>query len=239
MTAPGNGSVVSGAAVSLAATASDNVGVAGVQFRVDGTNQGSEDTTSPYGVTWNTTSLPNGTHTITAVARDAAGNRTTSASVVVTVSNATAGQALLGDQVLETGNDSVGAGQAEAFRTTATASGSVATMRVYVGTGTKLAIGIYAANGTHPGALLGQATLTGLTANAWNAVTLPATSVTSGSTYWIALLSPSGSGTLTFRDKPGGGASETSSQATLASLPATWTTGSTYTDGPLSAYGTG
>src|SRR5262249_56144284 len=40
------------------------------------------------GIRWNTTSVANGTHTLTAVARDAAGNATTSASVTVTVSNA-------------------------------------------------------------------------------------------------------------------------------------------------------
>jgi hypothetical protein len=62
--------------------------VTGVQFRVDGTtNVGAQDTTSPYGETWDTTGLSNGTHSLTAVARDAAGNSTTSAPVSVTVSN--------------------------------------------------------------------------------------------------------------------------------------------------------
>ena len=36
------------------------------------------DTTSPYSVSWNTTTVANGTHTLTARARDAAGNTTTS-----------------------------------------------------------------------------------------------------------------------------------------------------------------
>ena len=35
--------------------ATDNVGVAGVQFKVDGVNQGAEDTVSPYTTTWNAT----------------------------------------------------------------------------------------------------------------------------------------------------------------------------------------
>ena len=46
---------------------------------------GAEDTTSPYSVSWNTTTVANGTHTLTAVARDAAGNTTTSTTVNVTV----------------------------------------------------------------------------------------------------------------------------------------------------------
>src|SRR5438445_603233 len=86
ITAPASGATVSGS-VTVSASASDNVGVAGVQFLVDGTNLGSEDTSSPYSVSWNTTTVGNGSHTLTATARDAAGNRTTSSPVTVTVSN--------------------------------------------------------------------------------------------------------------------------------------------------------
>ena len=71
----------------MAASASDNVGVAGVQFKLDGTNLGAEDTTSPYSVSWNTLGAANGSHALTAVARDATGNLATSASVTVTVAN--------------------------------------------------------------------------------------------------------------------------------------------------------
>jgi len=88
LTAPANGATVSGAAVTVSATASDNVGVFGVQFKLDGANLGAEDTTSPYAVVWNTTTVVNGSHTLSAVARDAAGNTRTSAAVTVTVSNA-------------------------------------------------------------------------------------------------------------------------------------------------------
>src|SRR5215467_10533173 len=86
ITSPANGQTVSGT-VTVSASASDNVGVAGVQFRLDGANLGAEDTASPYSVSWNTGSVANGSHTLTAIARDAAGNRTTSAAVTVTVSN--------------------------------------------------------------------------------------------------------------------------------------------------------
>ena len=83
------GGTVSGT-VTVTATASDNTGgsgMAGVQFKVDGVNVGAEDTTSPYSVSWNTTTLANGSHNLTAVARDVAGNTTTSATVTVTVNN--------------------------------------------------------------------------------------------------------------------------------------------------------
>ena len=84
---------MSGATVTVSATAGDNVGVVGVQFKLDGANLGAEDTTAPYAVTWNTTTATNGGHTLTAVARDAAGNTTTSAPVTVTVANGGGGGA--------------------------------------------------------------------------------------------------------------------------------------------------
>ena len=84
--APVNGSTVSGSAVTVSANASDNVGVASVDFKVDGTTLFS-DTTSPYATIWNTTTGTNAPHTITALARDAAGNVKTSTGVSVTVNN--------------------------------------------------------------------------------------------------------------------------------------------------------
>jgi endonuclease/exonuclease/phosphatase family metal-dependent hydrolase len=70
--------------VALSATASDNVGVKGVQFKVDGTNLGAEDTAAPYSISWNTVAVTDGVHALTATARDAAGNNSTvSISVVV------------------------------------------------------------------------------------------------------------------------------------------------------------
>ena len=92
LTAPAASSTVT-STVAVSGIATDNVGVAGVQFRLDGVNLGAEVATSPstvYTVTWNTTTAPDGIHVLTAVARDAAGNKTTSAGVTVTVANAAA-----------------------------------------------------------------------------------------------------------------------------------------------------
>jgi YD repeat-containing protein len=79
-----------GGTQSVTATASDNVAVVGVQFKLDGLLLGAEDTTAPYAVSWDTIGSTNGAHVLTAVARDAAGNTTTSAADNVTVSNASA-----------------------------------------------------------------------------------------------------------------------------------------------------
>src|SRR5439155_24271616 len=62
--------------------------VRGVQFKLDGANLGGEDGSAPYSIPWDTTTASEGSHTLTAVARDAVGLEFTSAPVTVTVSNA-------------------------------------------------------------------------------------------------------------------------------------------------------
>ena len=86
LTAPTNNATVSGT-VTVSANASDNKGVVGVQFLLNGAALGTEDKTAAYSVSWNTTTVTNGDYTLTAVARDAADNKTTSAPVTVTVDN--------------------------------------------------------------------------------------------------------------------------------------------------------
>jgi chitodextrinase len=87
MTAPTSGATVLGS-VTVSANATDNVGVAGVQFKLDGANLGVEDTTAPYAITWDTRAIANGTRSLTAVARDAASNTKTATAISVTVNNA-------------------------------------------------------------------------------------------------------------------------------------------------------
>ncbi|HEX5430313.1 MAG TPA: Ig-like domain-containing protein [Patescibacteria group bacterium] len=86
ISAPAGGASVNGT-ITVSATASDNVGVAGVQFKLDGSNLSSEDTSSPYSISWNTTGVSNGSHNLTAVARDTVDNTKTSTAVSVTVNN--------------------------------------------------------------------------------------------------------------------------------------------------------
>jgi subtilisin family serine protease len=99
VTQPAPGGVVGGL-VTVAATAQDNVAVAGVQFQVDGVPIGGEVPTAPYSISWDSRGATNGLHVVSARARDAAGNQAT-ASVTVTVSNAAAvpSQTLLTTQV--------------------------------------------------------------------------------------------------------------------------------------------
>jgi len=86
ITAP-SASTVSGT-ITISATASDNVGVSGVQFKLNTTTDiGSEDTSAPYSISWDSTTVTNGLYSLTATARDAAGNLGVSAAVAITVSN--------------------------------------------------------------------------------------------------------------------------------------------------------
>jgi hypothetical protein len=86
ITEPEDGKKVSGK-VTVSADASDNSGVAGVQFYVDGDSIGDEITSWPFSIDWDTSKLRNNDYTLTAVARDEAGNTTTSNAVTVTTSN--------------------------------------------------------------------------------------------------------------------------------------------------------
>jgi hypothetical protein len=87
MTAPADHSTLAGP-VTLAAQASDDIGVVSVQFLADGSALGVPDAVAPYSVTLDTTTLAEGIHSLAARAVDAAGNTTTSAALTVTVGNA-------------------------------------------------------------------------------------------------------------------------------------------------------
>jgi hypothetical protein len=73
ISSPGVDQIVSGT-VTVAAEARDNVGVAGVQFMLDGYPLGAEDTVAPFSVSWDTAPSGSGAHILSIIARDAAGN---------------------------------------------------------------------------------------------------------------------------------------------------------------------
>jgi len=76
--------------VPVTASASSTIGVASVQLLVDGLPFGPLLTTAPYAVNWDTTSVANGTHNLSAIALDTQGQSTTAAAVPVMVQNAVA-----------------------------------------------------------------------------------------------------------------------------------------------------
>lgn len=90
LTAPSASATISGNAT-ISASASDSGGsIAGVTFKIDNVTVDYEDTTAPYSISYDTTeTLVDGTHLITASARDNEGNVSTTAATIVTVSNPT------------------------------------------------------------------------------------------------------------------------------------------------------
>jgi hypothetical protein len=200
LTAPAANATVAGT-VTLTASASDNASVAGVQFQVDGVSLGTEDTSAPYSASWNSASVPNGTHTIAAIARDSSGNSATSAGVSVTVSNAApACPCSIWDSSAVPSTMAPDPAAVEAgvkFRSDA--SGFITGLRFYK----------YAQNtGTHignlwttSGTLLGTATFSSETASGWQQASFsPPVAVSAGTTYVASYHSNTGFYAL---DEPG------------------------------------
>src|SRR5207302_2772855 len=61
LAAPTAGASVAGT-ITVSASATDNVGVVGVQFKLDGANLGAEATAAPYAVSWNSASASDAVH---------------------------------------------------------------------------------------------------------------------------------------------------------------------------------
>ncbi len=87
ISSPPADSTVSGTEVTVAATATDDNGVAQVEFLLDGSRLGLDsDGTDGWAITWDSTTTNDGAHTLVAVATDTAG-QTASATISVTVDN--------------------------------------------------------------------------------------------------------------------------------------------------------
>jgi uncharacterized protein DUF4082/Big-like domain-containing protein len=183
ITTPANNATVSGSAVTVSATAADNVGVVGVQFKLDGANLGAEDTASPYTFSWNTSTTANGSHAVTAVARDAAGNTATSAAVTVVVSNAAALSTIWSASATPSRIETVDTNAVEVgVRFRADTDGAIMGVRFYKGTGNT---GTHIGNlWTNAGTLLATATFSNETASGWQQLTFSsAVAITANTTY--------------------------------------------------------
>jgi len=146
---------------------------------------------------------------------------------------------LIGSQVIQSGPDSDSSGQSEAFQALAAYSGVLNSLVVYLDNSTTaktLFVGLYSDSGGRPATLLTQGSSTTLTSAAWNTVPVPGVNITTGTSYWIAVLGTGG----TLRVRDGSGCTSVSSaQSNLTSLPGSWSSGSSWPTCPLSAYGYG
>ena len=90
LTAPADGSTVTGSSVAFTASTTGSAAIQSVQFQVDGNPVTAPVASSPYTTTWDSTTASNGPHVVTAVATDANGNIVTSSPISITVNNAPA-----------------------------------------------------------------------------------------------------------------------------------------------------
>jgi len=146
---------------------------------------------------------------------------------------------LLGDQTIESNLDNNAKGLAEAFPETATTSGQVGSINLFLDESSnagKIYIGIYSDSSGHPGTLLTQGSATQFALGTWNSITVGSVSLNAGTPYWIAILGTT-SGEPQFRDRTTSSCqSQTSSQSTLTALPSSWSTGKTWGTCYISAY---
>ena len=95
LSAPASNITVSGQ-VPVELTATDNVGVERIELRINN-NTVAIDTIAPYGFSWDSTSVPNGSVKLAVVAFDEAGNSRSSPTVTLNVSNAVVAAAMMTD----------------------------------------------------------------------------------------------------------------------------------------------
>lgn len=88
VTSPLAGAIVSGT-IPVDASALNGANLAGVQFQVDGALLGQEDTTAPFSISWDTTTVSDGSHTVVVIGRDGAGNTSMTAPTTFVVANRT------------------------------------------------------------------------------------------------------------------------------------------------------
>ena len=115
ITSPATGSILT-STVTLYATAASGQQIAKVSFFVDGAPVGNPVTAAPYMISWDSTTVKDGQHSITAAATDTLGNSSTSVPATVTVDNSH--PALLIGKEVSVSTDGAGVTTTQAFSTT-------------------------------------------------------------------------------------------------------------------------
>ncbi len=87
ISSPAQGATVSATTTVSASPASQGSTITGVQFLLDQSNLGAQVTSSPYSISWDTTTAVSGAHTLSAIAYDSAGLSATANPITVTVDN--------------------------------------------------------------------------------------------------------------------------------------------------------
>jgi hypothetical protein len=149
--------------------------------------------------------------------------------------------ASVGSASVGTAVDGNTAGRTQDYRVSASATEDVDRLSVYLdgsSTAKSVEIGLYqSASSTRAGARLARCVVAAPVANAWNRCSITAVSVTKDTTYWLAILHPSGSaGTIRYRNRTGTGRTFGSSSSTLKQTPSRWSNGPDWGSHTASVY---
>ena len=148
------------------------------------------------------------------------------------------GAVLVGNTSLQSFRDSDVAGLAEALQYTASATGTIGELHLYVDSGTtakSIVLGVYTDNSGRPGTLIARGLINHPVAGAWNSVAATGAKVTAGTKYWLGLLGLGG--TVHFRDlTSGGGLTYNSSSHSLTNLPASFSSGARWSNSPAAFF---
>ncbi len=158
---------------------------------------------------------------------------TVNATVAVTVR--------AGSSAIQATSASLPAGTAKAFLYTASSGGATTHLSLYVdpsNTATSIIVAVYSNSGANPLTQLALGTISNPLSGSWNTVLFTSFTITNGTKYWIAVLSPNGGNAVTIRTTAAGaaGSSEVSAQTTLSTLPSAWSAGATTANSPAAAY---
>ena len=181
--------------VTIAANATDNIGVTQVQF-YDGTTLVATDTASPFSYAWPVSSAVNGAHSWTAKAFDAANNSGTSAALGLTA-NVSAPAGCTGSSVWAASATPQTLAAADAasvelgMKFRSDVAGTVCGVRFYKGsTNTGTHVGsLWSSAGT----LLARATFTQESASGWQQVNFASpVAIAANTVYVVSYLAPQG-----------------------------------------------
>ena len=146
---------------------------------------------------------------------------------------------LFGLRSIQPHHDSTVSGIAEAFPVLNGATGSIASVMVYVDSRSSaraLMVGLYTNDQGHPGRRMTSGALLRPRPGKWNVVNVKRTTVAGGREYWLALLGKGGK--LRFRDRANC-TSQTYAARGMNSMPATWQHGRRMRGCQLSAFARG
>lgn len=136
------------------------------------------------------------------------------------------------------------AGVAEAFQYTARSDAGVDTYHLFLDRANEaetVIVGVYDDHDGQPGKLLSSGRSDDVVTGGWNAIPIRHLQIEQGRLYWLALLGPSETGIIRFRDlrHGDGGPTKLSAQHELTAdtgLPTSWETGVDFANSPASAY---